>query len=141
MKPFLSRLMISLGLGFLLSTAASATDSERKLAVSMEITNDDTIVGRPTIVLTPGVPATMTVDREGGYLIQITAHRTAGGGITVESEISLREGDSWVPAAAPKFEFDGDGRATSKVIRRATPGSAGGRFGVSISVSDADATL
>lgn len=64
-------------------------------------------VGRPTLTLREGQPATITVDRDGGYSLRVVARPDPmrRNSVLVATAVRLRRGDAWTTVASPSLSL------------------------------------
>jgi len=102
----------------------------------MKIVDGERTIGTPFIIVTPGVPAVVAVNKEGGYSMRLTVRTMDSRRVALDGEIYLRTGQQWVPASAPRLQLQKGSQSQYEVLRKSVPSDGDPRFRLEVEVND-----
>lgn len=92
--------------------------SREPRTVAFELREGDRVIGKPTLKVRLGSPASMTVAGTGGYKLDVTVEQNSSNArYFVRSSLYQTTGDGWTLVASPSLTV-AEGQQTSMVINR-----------------------
>lgn len=122
----------------LFPTVLAAQSSAEIYGIEMKLFDGDRLVGNPKVTAEAGSPVILTLDRDGGYSMRLTARPAeAAGEVAFDAEIYLQSAGQWVAAARPQMRLQQGEASTLETTRKSAAAGERSKFRFEIEVVNA----